>query len=510
MTTLKAMRDYSLIYVNGERVEVTGDDGFLMLADWLRKRRGLPGTKIVCAEGDCGACTVLQASPHDTSNHAFKSVNACITMVAQMDCSSIVTVEGLALGATLHPAQTAMMKCHGSQCGFCTPGFVVALANANSGDTRLNPISGKNAQNTLTGNLCRCTGYLPIQQAAVATVPDPKFDFPKRYFTAAIKKDLCAVAKEGFVLASGGRRYAGPASLKSALAILSAKTPKGPATLGNLRLVAGGTDLGVQANKGKLASGSFLSLQHVSELHEVKVEKGRISVGAMSTLEQLRKACLKADPELASLLDIFASPQIKHVATLVGNIANGSPIGDTMPHLLAADATVHIAGAQRGKLVRRTVALANFYTGYRKNDLKPTELITHVVFNAASKHVVHKTYKASQRKDLDISAVSASFRACVKRTPGGKVTLSDVRAAFGGVAATPVRLPQLELALNNQSLAKATAAEAISGVVAALHKAIKPIDDARASALYRRLLAENFLRRFFEDMTKEMTEEAPR
>ena len=501
MMTLKGKRDFCLIYLNGERVEVTGDDGFLMLADWLRKRRGLPGTKIVCAEGDCGACTVQQASPHDT-DQPFKSVNACITMVAQMDCSSLVTVEGLALGQTLHPAQAAMMKCHGSQCGFCTPGFVVALANTNSGDTRLNPNSGKSAQNALTGNLCRCTGYLPIQEAAADMVRDPKFDFAKRYFTAAIKKDLSAAAKGGFSLQAGTRRYAGPGSLKGALNMLGAKAPKGTPAAGHVRLVAGGTDLGVQANKGKLAPGSFLSLQHVSELHEVKAKSGSISVGAMATLEQLRKACLKADPELASLLDIFASPQIKHVATLIGNIANGSPIGDTMPHLLAADAVVYIAGEQKGKLIRRKVGLADFYLGYRKIDLKPHELITHVTFDTMSKNIVHKTYKASQRKDLDISAVSASFRASVKRSAGGRVTLSDVRAAFGGLAATPVRLPQLEKSLNNQCLSRDTAAKSTNDAVTALQKAIKPLDDARASSGYRRLLAENFLKRFIEELTQ--------
>ena len=466
------LRDQVSFYLNGQLTHVTGDDAFMMLAEWLRKRAHLTGTKIVCAEGDCGACTVLRAfEPTDSKKKpTFVSMNSCIATVAQMDGSHLVTVEGLAYEGELAPAQTAMRECHGSQCGYCTPGFVMALSGALE---IKESIDRKTAANYFTGNLCRCTGYSPILDAAEMAKPSPKHNLSNRYLTSNSINDLRQLTKTGFdLIDSTGRQLFAPTTLKEACQFISRHK--------SARLMAATTDLGVQTNKGKPLPRELLSLQNVTELYEIDATKSVLTLGARVNLARLRRATVKHLPEFASFLDIFASPQIKNVATLVGNLANASPIGDTLPFLLASEAQIHTARFANGKLVKRKIPATEFFLGYKKLALKADELIwrVEVPINIRTKNI--RLFKASQRKDLDISAVSAALSLNFKKS--GQIT--DAAVALGGIAATPVRVAKVESYLLGKLLTPDVASEA----TALLNAEINPIGDVRGTNTYRRVL----------------------
>lgn len=466
-------------YLNGERVEVGPEAAGLMLADLLRYRRGLTGTKIVCAEGDCGACTVLRYFPF--VDDGFHPVNSCIATVAQMDGSSLVSVEALAR-ESLTPVQESMMKCHGSQCGFCTPGFVMALTGLvekKLGRSEKS-IEEKEAKNYLTGNLCRCTGYKPILEAACSIELDACEPLKKRFLTPDILRDLKRITREPLVLENGSFAMYAPKTLSELKKALGKKGAK---------IVGAGTDLGVQANKGKIRLDRLVSLHLIEELYECKKKGGSVFVGARVTLASLRR--LLEGTEVARFLDLFASPQIKNVATLVGNVGNASPIADTPPFLLALDATVHALGP-KGK---REIPVSEFFLDYRKTALRAGECITAIEFELPRKGETLALFKSSQRKDLDISCVNAAFRLNVDR--GKKVR--SARIALGGVAPVPLRLRKTE------QLLEASGWSDPDMLCASLQKEIRPIDDLRGSASFRRVLAENFFRVFLERCGKEAT-----
>lgn len=454
----------------------------MMLADYLRYRRGLTGTKIVCAEGDCGACTVLRAFPAGPSGNEYLPVNSCIMLVAQLDGSSLVTVDALAENGAMTPVQSAMMSCHGSQCGFCTPGFVMALTGlvekrAGGKAATLTPADSKNA---LTGNLCRCTGYQQIIDAATAIPLKDCERLGPRFLGAKRAKELKAAIAKPLLMKHGDFLFFAPKTLKDAAAFLGRNK--------DARVLGAATDLGVFHNKGRARLSKVVSLHLVTELYETKREKnGRLRVGARVTLADLREELKARSPRLAAFLDIFASPQIKNVATLVGNVANASPIADTPPMLMVSDAIVHIVGP-RGK---RDVAFDEFYLGYRKTALKPGELIAAVSFAPPSKNEKFDVRKVSERKDLDISAVNAGFR-LLRRADG---TIEDVRIAFGGVGPTPLRLRRTEEVLRGEILDDGLREKAVME----MQKEISPIGDVRGSAAYRRVLAENLFREFLRD-----------
>lgn len=479
------MRKQALLYLNGKRYEIAAEQAGMMLADYLRHVRHLTGTKIVCAEGDCGACTVLRLFPDGArgpAKNVYLPINSCITTVAQLDGSSLVTVDSLA-DKSLTPVQQAMMNCHGSQCGFCTPGFVMALTGLVekklcNQKTASAPIAPKEAQNATTGNLCRCTGYQPIIEAAVSVDVSRCAPVRARFFSKAQESDLKKAHKQALLLEAENISFFAPTSLKAARQYL--------AKYRDARLVGAATDLGVVHNKRKIRLHRMVSLHLIPSLYELKESKGRLLVGARVTLSELRYAVKKKAPEFARFLDLFASPQIKNIATLVGNVSNASPIADTPPFLLAMDARVHILGA-RGK---RIVEISDFFLGYRKTALKPGEIIYAIDFCLPEKQESLSLYKASQRKDLDISAANAAFR--IFWTDAKKSSVKDIRLAMGGVAATTIRLSNAEAVFRGQKITKPLLGRAIE----ALQADIKPMSDLRGSAAFRRLLAENFLRRF--------------
>jgi xanthine dehydrogenase small subunit len=433
----------------------------------------------------------LRAIPGD---RAYSSFNSCIMTVAQLDGSSLISVEALSQEGELSPVQKSMMVCHGSQCGFCTPGFVVALAGAV--DTKLagsraqkptaegstGRLTEREAKNALTGNLCRCTGYQPIIDAATDIDLLQCQSLSSRFSSREQLRELKKVRAQSVLVKNEAFEFFAPLSLREAARFLSKNR--------DARILAAATDLGVFHNKRRARLVKCVSLHLVEDLDRLAVLKnGRIRVGARVTLTALREFCKKREPELARFLDIFASPQIKNVATLVGNVANASPIADTPPFLLVADAEVHIVGTRGGE---RSLALADFFIGYRKTALKPGEVIAAISFRPSAKTETTALYKVSERKDLDISNVNAGFRATFSLSKTGRIA-SSVRIAYGGVSAVPLRLRKTEKMLEGKLLT----AELLREAARSMQSEVAPIDDVRGSGTYRRVLAENLFARFF-------------
>ena len=477
------MRDYILVYINGKRNEVRGEAVFRSLAEYLRYDQQLTGTKVVCAEGDCGACTLLVADVGaergDDGRLRYRAINSCITSVHHLDGCSVVTVEGLRDGRELSAVQTALAENHASQCGFCTPGFVCSVT-ALYDDKDV--ISAKDVKNYCTGNLCRCTGYKAIIDGALSVDRQKLRRVKDRYHDKSMLTDLLQHQLLPVRITANGRCYDRCVTLAEALALKAQDLDRG--------IVAGATDLGVLANKNRLKRTKFLSLAGIAELRKIELGPATIEVGAAVNLSALERVLDHQLPEFARYLHLFASPQIKHAATLVGNIANASPIGDTMPPLLVLDARLRIQKVA-GRV--REVRLADFYKGYKVMDLAPDELITQVILpRLVLYRQVFRVYKVSKRKDLDISTVSAAFFLSLQAG-----VIEEARIAFGGVGPYPSRIPALEAQVNGLTVSDA----ANVGLARQVRSHITPIDDLRGSASLRQDLAANLVAKFFAEMT---------
>ena len=476
------MRKKILFYLNGKRHEADAREGSMMLADYLRYDRCLTGTKIVCAEGDCGACSVLRYFPHIKSSdtESYQTINSCITLVAQLDGSSLVTVDALKDKEELHETQRAMMECHGSQCGFCTPGFVMALTGLVEekkcrGEKSIDSTEAKNA---LTGNLCRCTGYGPIITAATSIDLKKCQGLKERFYSDHQEKELISAYSEGALLESEDFSFFAPKTIQEALDYLQKHS--------EVRILASGTDLGVVHNKRKITLNKVLSLHLIPELYEVKEDAGVVSLGARVSHTEFRHFIKDRIPEFARYLDVFASPQIKNIGTIVGNIANASPIGDTPPALLALDASVVIQGPKG----QREIKLSKFFLAYRKTALEAGDIITHLKFPLPSKNTEIKFYKYANRKDLDISAVN--FAVSVKFKDDARSGIEDIRIAAGGVGPTPMRFIKAEDFLKSST--------DIDQALSIMHTEFTPLSDLRASSAYRHVLVENFFRKFAQEV----------
>ncbi len=440
--------------LNGTPVRIEGEAPTRTLLDWLREVRGLSGTKEGCNEGDCGACTVMV-----TDGSESRALNACILFLPQLHGKAVRTVEGISgPGGEMHPVQAAMVAHHGSQCGFCTPGFVVSMAVAH-----LNGATDHDDQ--LAGNLCRCTGYAPIVRAAEAAAGEAVPEW--------MKADREALA--GF--AAGEAGVFRPAD-SDALAEWYVQNP-------DAVLVAGATDVGLWVTKQLRELRPVAFLGGVEDLKGIEVQGGQLHVGACVTISALREAVTERLPSFGELLRRYASVQVRNAATIGGNIANGSPIGDGPPALIALGATLHL---RRGDEMR-SLPLEEFFLEYRKQDRRPGEFVAGVSFPEFAPAL--RCYKISKRFDQDISAVCGCFNVTVD---GGVVTAA--RIAFGGMAGVPKRASLAEAALVGKAWTEANvdaAAEAMAGDFA-------PLSDMRASAAYRMLTAQNLLRRYFHDL----------
>jgi xanthine dehydrogenase small subunit len=477
------MRDFLLLYVNGRRHEVRGQRAFGSLSDFLRYDLRLTGTKVVCAEGDCGSCTVLAGRPQGP-RLIYRGVTSCIQFLYQLDGAHVITVEGLRSGdGALHPVQDAMVKCHGAQCGFCTPGFVIAMCGlfeadgeAVGGEGPGGVLTETTLRSGLVGNLCRCTGYEAIITAGLAV--DPKSVrranelYPPEKIVADVKQ-TCGVAVE--LHGDEGRVAFLPRTLADALQFKADHPDCIP--------FAGGTDLGVQINKGRRDPIELLVLSHLPELRETSLTDTEVSTGAVATWTALERLTEKAIPEFADMLGRFASPPIRNAGTIGGNIANGSPIADSMPAMYVLGAKIELASVRGERLVN----INDFFTGYKRTVMAADELITRVVLPRVAPMDVLRLYKISKRQDLDISTLTAAF---LLKRDGNAV--ASIRIALGGVAATVVRLPKVEAWLAGKPLDEATFAEA--GAMAT--ESISPLSDVRGSAAYRSRVTANLFVKF--------------
>jgi xanthine dehydrogenase small subunit len=449
------MRDTLLIHINGVPYRVGGEDAFETVARFLRARVSATGTKIVCEEGDCGACTVL-VGRREGGRLVYRAVNACIQFMFQLDCAHVVTVEGL--GMT--PVQEAMVRCHGAQCGYCTPGFVMALAG-------MFECGGRDAKAALTGNLCRCTGYESIIRAAEETEGQPKVE--ELYPSGPILEAIREVAGEAVRLGT----FYKPVTLDDAIAFKNEKTV----------IVQGSTDFGVWRTKRNFVPDSILSLDGIEGLGEIQIDGKTLSVGGRVSLAQFESVVRDLVPPMATIMDRFGSPQIKNAGTLAGNIANASPIADTLPFLFVMDARLELNGS-------RVVPIREFYLGYKKLDLRPDEIITRILIPLPDDGETLRLYKISKRSHLDISSFTAAM--LMRRTDG---RIDSMRLAYGGVGPVVMRLRKTEEFLAGKPVSRDTFAEA--GEVA--REEIAPISDVRGSKEFRLQLAENILTRFYFD-----------
>jgi xanthine dehydrogenase small subunit len=438
--------------------------------DWLREDMGAKGTKEGCAEGDCGACTVVLARLKGGAL-TYEPINACILLLGQLDGAELITIEDLAAGGELHPLQRAMVDRHASQCGFCTPGIVMSLFAAYHSGA---PQTYDGLCDQLAGNLCRCTGYRPIIAAALETCNRA----PADRFAATAENRATALAavdrKEDVFVGDEGAFFAAPASADS-LAALYARFP-------DATLVAGATDVGLWITKQLRDLKRVIWLGRVAGLDEVRQgADGSVSLGATLTLEDAAPLLGAIHSDLRELLRRFGSKQVRACGTVGGNIANGSPIGDLAPALIALGGKVIL----RKSAKTRALPLEDFFIAYGKQDRGPGEFVTAVVAPQLAAHQHYRAFKVSKRFDEDISAVMLAARLDLD---GRRI--ARVRIACGGMAATPKRAVNAERSLAGANLDER---ETWRAACAALAQDFAPLTDQRATAGYRMTVAANLL-----------------
>ena len=466
--------------LNDQEIALTDVKPDQTLLDFLRLDRHLRGSKEGCAEGDCGACTVL-VGRLSGDEMIYDSVTSCIRFVASLHGTHVVTVEHLrAKDGVLHPVQQAMVDEHGSQCGFCTPGFVMSLYGLWMRDPHPTQAAIEKA---LQGNLCRCTGYAPIIRAAkaISSYGAPEGD-PLRAERIALKSKIVALHDgKRIEVGEGAERFIIPADLAD-FAALYAEHP-------TATIVAGSTDVGLWVTKFMRRIGPAIIIGNLPELKRIEQTDTAVTFYAGVTYSEALPIVTAQFPQLAELWNRFAGEQVRNMGTLGGNIANGSPIGDTPPTWIALGATLTL---RRGDQ-RRDLPLEDYFVAYGKQDRQPGEFVESATIPLLPAGEQFAVYKISKRRDEDISTLCGAFRVAVDAT--GLVT--SARIAFGGMAATPKRATNVEAALVGQPWTL----DSIEAAMAAFPTDYQPITDMRASAEYRLLTAQNLLKRFFYETT---------
>jgi xanthine dehydrogenase small subunit len=461
--------------LDGRLVSIDRPPPTMTVLDYLREVRGRRGTKEGCAEGDCGACTVVLGE-RSNGGVRYRAVNSCIRFLPTLDGKELVTVESLQQpSGARHPVQQSMIDHHASQCGFCTPGFVMSLFALYLQRSRP---SRDQVLEALEGNLCRCTGYRPIIDAGMRQGDYPE---PERWSREDARSgeridalERLAEERAGASLSYPG--YHAPRSLDELSAALLAQP--------DAVVLAGGTDVGLWVTKQLRELSPLIFLGDVPELSAIEERPKELWIGAAVTLADAWPALLRGFPELEEQAARFASPPIRNSATLCGNLANGSPIGDSIPAMIALDARIEL---RKGSVTRR-LALEDFYLGYQNKALDKGEFLTGVAIPAAPRGRLLASFKVSKRIDQDISSVCATF--CVSL---GRDRVLSARLAFGGMAAIPCRAREAERALLEHGWSLA----GIEASSAALAADFEPLSDLRASSAYRLQVAGNLLRRFF-------------
>ncbi|GAB0115063.1 xanthine dehydrogenase small subunit [Acidisoma sp. C75] len=472
------MRHDIRFLLGSEERRISGADPTRSVLDYLREDEQLHGTKEGCAEGDCGACTVLLAERTADGGLRRRPVNACIMFLPALDGKQVMTVEHLAgPDGRLHPVQQAMLDHHASQCGFCTPGFVMSLTALY--EERASPGAGLPDRpaiaDALAGNLCRCTGYRPILDAAAAALAQPQ---AQAQAGDAIAARLAALGTEAATLACGtaARRFMAPRSLGELTALLAAM----PEAL----LLGGGTDVALWVTKQQRDLPLLIATGAVAEMLEIAEDGAALRIGGAVAYADAAAALARLAPAAAGLIRRIGSRQIRERGTIGGNIANASPIGDMPPPLIALGASLLLVSASG----RRRLPIAEFFLDYRRTALLPGEVIAAIEIPRPAPALRLGVYKVSKRFDQDISAVCAAFAI---RLEGG--TVAEARLAYGGMAAIPRRAAAAEAALLGAPWTEAS----LEAATEAMAADFTPLSDMRASAAYRAQVARNLLRKFF-------------
>jgi len=452
-------------------MEIRNPDPNETLLNFIRTKLKKIGTKEGCSEGGCGACTVVLGELKN-NNINYTAVNSCITFLPTLSGKQLVLVEDLiSKDNSLHPVQAAMVKYHGSQCGFCTPGFVMSLFSMFKNYTKLKEDIIKDS---ISGNLCRCTGYQPIIKAAKSLSSKNKID----HFSKNKKKTISQLQKiknETIVIYKRNRRYFAPRYISELKKVLKKNT--------NSYLLSGGTDLSLLVTKDRKDINSIIYMNSIKELNYIKNNKEFIEVGATTPLIEFEIYIKKYYPDFNKILRRYGSTQIRNVATIAGNIATASPIGDNLPLLLALDSKVVLQGIKKNKIL----PINDFFISYRKTKLKPGQFI-HSIRIPIPDNNIFKAYKISKRFDDDISSVCAAFNLKIE-----KQKIINVKIAYGGMSAIPKRATYCEKVLLNSSITK----EVIEKAKNALEKDFVPVSDMRASRNYRNVIAKNLLEKCF-------------
>lgn len=486
------------LHVNGQLREVYGVSPTTTLLEWLRGPAGLPGTKEGCAEGDCGACTVVVVDPDAPGGPRLRAVNSCLLLLPLLHGKHVITVEGLRQAgrapdpaaaaevglrpggnAAWHPVQEALVAALGSQCGYCTPGVIMSMVEACYRDDL---DAAWKLDDQMCGNLCRCTGYRPIREATQKIAGLRPADRIAALLRASEGEPPVTLRYESGGGGPHAQRFFVPGSLPELFDLMDAHP--------ELRLVMGATDLGLDVTKKGERFPVLASLQAIGELRRLEHANGRWSIGATVRLADLEDATDVALPPVARMLRFFGSRQIKNSATVGGNLCNASPIGDLAPVLLALDATIVVAS--RGG--ERRVPMGELFMGYRKTALLPGELLVRVELSDPPPTAKVVGYKVSKRREMDISAVAAGLYVQVE---GGVVTAA--RLGFGGMAATPARARAAEAALVGQPWSQA----ACDAAALRIADDFAPLSDHRGSAWYRATVAANFLRGMYADTLRD-------
>ena len=441
----------------------------MTVLDWLRTVAHLTGTKEGCAEGDCGACTIAIAQPGESAPH-YQAVNSCLMMLPQLDGCSVLTVEGLAGGDSLHPVQQALVDADATQCGFCTPGFVMAMFAFQQGGE---PAEDANIHEALAGNLCRCTGYRSIVEACRRVAgQSTEATAPSVMVTLDASSDSLAYRNEA-------QLFLAPRTLDE---LLTAKEEHPDAVV-----LAGGTDLGLRVSKDGEAIPIVISTGAATELQQIETDADGLAIGGAATYSAALPYLDQHFPAFGTLVRRIGSRQIRNLGTFAGNLATASPIGDTLPVLVALDASVTLASLEG----RRTIPVESFITGYRQTAMAANEVIAGIRIPALQGKALH-AYKVSKRFDQDISTVIAAFVLLVE---DGRV--KELRAAYGGMASRPARATHLEQALTGC----AWTAESLADIDALIAQDFAPLSDHRGGAAYRLQAAAGLVRRLLYETT---------
>lgn len=465
-------------HYRGRTHEVTDQPTTRTVLQYLREDLGCMGTKEGCAEGDCGACSVIVAEPDGNGGVAMRAVNSCIQFLPTLDGKALYTVEDLRQpDGSLHPVQQSMVDCHGSQCGFCTPGFIMSMWGMYLAHDPSDPVPDRTEiDDALSGNLCRCTGYQPILRAATEMFQAPRVEFDR----AALAEILANLQRtDVFSYEYDGHVFHAPHTLEQ-LADLRLKYP-------DARILAGSTDVGLWVTKQFRDLPHLIYIGQVRELRDIHLdqETRHLYIGAGALLNEAYDALVGYLPELAEMRQRFASYPIRNAGTLGGNVANGSPIGDSMPGLIALGTEIIL---RKGDSTRK-MPLEDYYLGYQKNASEPGEFLQGMLVPVKVTGRQFRTYKLSKRFDQDISGVCVGF--AVQLDEAGVV--KDIRTGFGGVAATPCRARKVESLL----LGKPWDEAHVRAAMDAMDQDFTPLTDMRASNEYRLQASRNLLYRFY-------------